>query len=397
MAEDASGTLSPNAPYYDEFFDFEGMGFDELSNFIFPNYLHPSEGRFPYLSNVEEAIGHALSEDERELLCDLRGNRHEYAKLEHASFLAKLRAAVRRELYSALDEDLRPELDVQIGGNLDFSVLASKLFDDSRRTYFFGQEEASYGIGPSIFDKLEDPRNGDAGILYNPEILFELYEENKCSPSLVQRYNKNLGEHIYRHDDMDYKFFSWMQGYASFSPLMGFTSNYDIALAKALRPRNPNTFMYKDSAIYFFSVPNEFVIRDMGEASQILRGMKYMVYLKDKIVPGSAISIKDWKIRYKAPSFGTYRDILNLLAPKVMVVDAPCDDRARRSRIKHVFFYDCVAVRGKIFGAIGNGATLSRQIIGCGEKKALREWMDANRPMARNAYLDNPSLEFGLQ
>lgn len=402
--EDESIKLSPNASYYDEFFYFEGMGADYLHCLLSNSGRYNRGKRFIRVSSLKDKALEKVCSGGYEILTkpiliEFLDDGKKSRWFNDERFLIELRDLAKRALYSALDDDLHPKLEADIGDKIDFSRLAVELFDSSRKTFFFGQENASYGIGPSIFDKQKELGEDTAGIVYDRESLYELYREDGYCRSLLRRYNECFGKQIWGPDGICYSFLSWMQNAASFSPLMDFTSDYGVALMRALKSRNPGTFMYKDSAIYILSVPNEFVTDDIAEADRAIKGMKHIVYLRDKIVPGTSGIQAEHRFGRKKSlplDFSTYEDILNLLVPKVTVMDIPSNGSTSRRCGKYVFFHDCVAVKGKVFAALGNGITLSRYLISYKDKANLREWMDDNHPELRSAYLDNPALGLGI-
>lgn len=425
--------VSPNEDYYDKFFCFKRMGFEELLNFVFPDNDHSEDGRFEDLVGPQEKIVIDIANHEH-INSNVASVRHLCETKSGISGLSYWQKAVRRRLYESLDKDLGTawlfDKEAKMGSAIDESSFTELMLDfceDSKSVLFHGQESLSYSIGPSIFNKQRslgdeakcesiDPASGHSaeeegdgdgacsssakrdikGILYTPESIFSLYEEGGYKHSLANRYNRAFHERVCGFKDMDYKFYSWMQNPVSFSPFIDFTDDYGIALMRIVKANNPSSFMYKDSAIYFLSVPNKYVTRDEEKADDAIKGMKHVVYLRDKIVPGTKVEVEDRLGTKKDLDFSSYRKILGLLVPKLLVIDIPYSDRMRRKRGKYVFFYDYVAVKGMIFAGLGNDITLSRHVICYKNKRILRKQLKEKRPNLRNSSLDDPGLEFKL-
>lgn len=388
MIEDRDCQISPNSWYYDEFFDFDKMGPAELRNLIFgvdpggdADYRHPTSIGSSIAVDICPFSYIWWGEDPTYYLFDFLsylmkgGNIDEQDKIH----LEAIRKATRRQLYKKLDEDLQLKMEIDFSDERDFASLLARLGDDSRKTFFFGQEEASFAISPSLFAKERFADDGAAGILYDSESIFELYGEGGYSKSMLSDYRSQIGRAVKQAKSMDYEFLSWMQCHKQFSPLIQFTSRYEEALRNALMIRNPNSFMYKDSAIYLLTVPADFVTDDKNKADNDIRNMEFIASLKEKIVPGSKVKVVGLSRNEKELDFTSYEKMLEKLVPKVAVFDnIPSTGVMESKYTKYVLFHGYAAVKGKMFAAFKEGVTLSRHVIKYKEKAALKDWLYDN-------------------
>ena len=405
---DGKERVSPNEELYDQFFSFKEMKLLNISKFIFAEdttYLadsltHLSDLKSEILSDLESHLDRERwgSLSDLEKYANFSNGSPERSDIEDSfrDVLPAIRESIRRQLYKALDRDFGLKFDLELGEELSPDELPIKLASEGKTPIFFGQKEIVYSIGPSMFLRQQTP-SGFKGVIYDTRSLFSLYEEGGYSRSLIERYNGAFKENIVRPNQMDYKFLSWMQNSASFSPLMDFTEDYLIALIEVLGTRNPTAFLYADSAIYSLTVPKACIINDEASINDLIKNITWNIYnLKSGIVPGIAHKVRS-RLGYDFMlDFGSYRKIANLLFPRVLVFNVASNDNTHRKRGRYVFFYDYVAVNGKIFPVFKEGAKLKRQMIECRSKLAMREWMRNNRPMIRRAYLEDPRLEFGL-
>lgn len=405
------GGIPPQSrEYYAKFFDFGKMGPIEAWNFLSDQYSDDEErqenlSRIPDILRGElERIG--LDRDGvMKFLNWVRGREAEkrFRPPEEAEidwrkdFFAKLS---ERCMYITLWKDAPVVIDDSCEEQIGFAKSRIRESSDGDRIILYrGQSDASWTITPSMMRGLKvRDEDGDVckGIYLDKAGMYGLYNENGYRDSLIKKYNKYYGpKPVLGPEDIDYRFLAWMQHAVEFSPLVDFTSDYCTALSFGVKARNPNEFLFVDSAIYIYELPN-FIkpITEFEAVDSIVSEMSIFVN-NEKIVPGGSAVAFDLSLnKFKEISHKSYASIVKRLIPKYAVIDIQPNDRMLRQRGKFFLLYDYEIVAGKVFDMLDRTVGVTKHIVKANQKKELLEWLRREHPEVDLRFLMNPYLDF---
>lgn len=389
-----------NATYYDNFFSFTNVGKKEFYDFVIGDtnlneinmeidYQNPKliktlldfrlKKRFPIDLLNRIFIGE-FKNISREYLIDISTDEDLF-----------YRTLLKYVLYRALDEEFNSSIIMYPKDEIEFAQYMNSKND---KFLFRGQSDYSWQITPSLVRNL----NVNDDLYINQITLYELYNEYGYSDSLLARYNKSFKDkRINRPSMIDYDFLSRMQHAVSYSPLVDFTSDYNVALTFALKASNPNNFMYNDSAIYFLDVNHptlENKITNIADANKIIASTSISL-LNSKIKIGTIKTIKDAHGNPHTLSFKNYDEIVESILPKFLIIDIPTNDRMLIQKGKFVIFYDYVLVKGKMFSPFDNFKNICvKHRISAKDKPRLLNWLHKHYPEVKESYLMDPYLIF---
>ena len=394
--------------YYDSFFSFESLDLKNIYEFLFVNKVYSTSktiGGFTQKREVSD-VGQIF----KQLMefVDFPMEVVKMFKMQKASadgfcnYFGKINnalpffnAAAKYCLYSALNADFPfDDASIKADGIVSSGIPSDKPFDHIDHVFMFrGQENFSWWLTPSLIRDIEIEK-GD-GLLIDINSMFGLYNENGFSDSLREKYNRCFpNRKVISPSDIDYRFLSWMQHSVSFSPLLDFTSDPNVALRFALRASHPSSFLFSDSALFTLALPNDFKIyMNEEEVNQIISKM-IVLALKMKIKPGTIVNVFDLYGNCYPLDFRSYYSILWWLIPNFAVINIPTNDRMLRQRGKFILFYDYVSVRGKMFLALEDEFYISRTKIAKKQKDSVLKQLNSNFPDLKMSYLMNPYSYF---
>lgn len=355
---------SPNAAYYDRFFDFDKMGCEELGNFISP--LVSPELEIPHLTDIRRKI----IDDFNDCQIDFAKDQSERLTDEAIVVLFITRGIdkfggdathfqniVRRRLYEALDHDLKPYIEEKLGDR-DLLDLLKEMSAVPERVFFRGQGGVGADIEPTIFarQKAHSPIPDCKGIMMSREMIFAQYGSGTYSGSLISRYNSLHTPPVKTPDDMDCQFFAFMEDSGYLSPFVGFTEDPSKAIADA----DCGKMKYGEAAVYVLRIPDSFLRKGKMEIDKAVGDMESMTCLHRKIVPGSTMRVSTYSGEFTQIDFSTYEDIIRNLSPKFAVM-YPIYGKTKKGKWDEFALFDNrVTVDGKVFRAFQGGATLTK-------------------------------------
>lgn len=394
----------PSTAHYDQFFSFKSLGKEEFYNFAFGNDNLPKFEIFKDIGHI--GIVKMLVETwhrlnlPSELLTKIFRNgmirdSKEFFEEKNINEITFYRALIKYILYSTLDRNFEYSLEDLPQSEIDFAKYMNSK-NKNKDVYFFrGQSDYSWKIVPSLIRNLKF----DQDLYINQNTLYEIYNENGYSNSLLSKYNKcfkNLK--IDRPAKVDYRFLAWMQHAVSFSPLVDFTSDYNVALTFALSPSNPCSFIYKDSAIYLLSVSRHCFVNKvirMNKANEAISKINICL-LKSKIEVGKKKVIYDAYGITHTLDFTSCKKISEYILPKFLIIDIPTNDRMKVQKGKFMLFYDCLLINGKMVSPFGDKLEnmFHKHRICDKDKSSLLDWLHQNYPEMKESYLMDPYLIF---
>ena len=390
-----------SASHYDQFFTFRKIGKAEFYDFLF-NDEHLLE-----INNDKSSLKLVLKELWRsaELPNELFDEIIEYStSFRRCIYLRNednknndettfYRTLLKCVLYSALTRDFRYPIEHFPKSQICFAELMNSF--PKNKFLFRGQSDFSWEITPSLIRNL----NIDKDLYINQNTLFNMYNEDYYNDSLLSKYNKCFMDFkVDQPAKIDYRFLSWMQHAVSFSPLVDFTSDYNVALTFALSSSNPNTFMHKDSAIYILNNSSRMFldrVTSTDEANEIISKINISA-LNKRITPGDARIIKDAYGNSHKLDFTSYDKIYRYLSPKFLIIDIPTNDRMLVQKGKFILYYDYLLIDGKIVSPFGDNIEnmCYKHRISAKEKPRLLNWLHQNYPEMKESYLMDPYLIF---
>lgn len=256
----------------------------------------------------------------------------------------------------------------------DFVLIDKYKANKKGNLYFRGQSDFSWQLKPSLLRGFNCSELD--GCVIDNNKLFEIYDKT----NLIKKYNDNISDKIIRSgSDIDYDFLSFMQHAVSYSPLIDFTSDIEVAYKFALNKNNPNTYLQKDSSIFVLEMEKSNNNNDVSDFN--------IKYLEKKIKPGSIMHIIDSFGKDQSLDFTTITKIRTLLTPKFKIFDRKTNDRMKYQKGKFVLFYDYVSVRGNVYYMLNNQMILFKHKILASQKDSI---LSSIGPDLNNSYLMNP-------
>ena len=277
--------------------------------------------------------------------------------------------------------------------NLSFNELESLLNDKLRNNiYYRGQTNFEWGICPSIFRNYIFSKT----LTLDGE-LFDIYKlyQKYYNCNLIIKYNETIAnKKIMTPLEMNYEFIAYMQHALSYSPLIDITKRIEIGLQYALGNKSSiNDFFGKNAALYSFSIPFDFYLKNTEVDSFFQNEFKVNI-LNKKIKPGTIMYVEDCKGNLKKVDFRTIRRIINELRPDFKVVEFATNDRMRYQNGKFIIFYNYTLVNGRILFSLNQHLDVRQYKILVKSKKELYNMINKHYPQYNMEYLLNPYLYF---
>lgn len=297
---------------------------------------------------------------------------------------------VKASLYGALDALYNQELLININEDNYQEIKMNKSID---RFYYRGQSNYKRDLCPSIFRGLTFSKGSNIHV--TKDTLFKIYNEKGYSNSLIDKYNNCFPNKIItKYSGVDYDFLAWMQHSISYSPLMDFTTDLDVALTFAITPNNPTNFCLIDSALFILELENEkYVINDIHLINKYINDIDICV-LKNRIKPGTTITTYDIDGKPKVLSFKSFDNIIKLLTPEFILIDLEQNDRMKVQKGKFVLFYKYVSVNGNVFCSLNDNFHLFKGKMNFSTKTNILNNQLKIREFYKSSYLLNPYQRF---
>ena len=257
-----------------------------------------------------------------------------------------------------------------------------KQFDG--KMIFRGQTHFEYRISPSIF------RNHKKNTFFNDNHYYKVLVEE----GLEQKFNQLIKSKSINR----YQKYAFIQHSCSYSPLVDFTKNINIAVSFALsNAQQLNDFKNNDSAIFCLNYKDnkelliddknsakDFLIRDFNlkiiDSSYFVLGLTYLL----PNATGESITICHHSIS----------DLLDDLTPKIKIIDVPTNDRMLYQKGLFVCFYDCICLKDFIAYELNPSFVMRKIKIPKRNKRGLLNSIYHNSREYDPEHLMNPYLTF---
>lgn len=234
-----------------------------------------------------------------------------------------------------------------------------KPHNESNR-FYRGHSNSDYELMPTIYRDLN--YNG----IIDLKALSNIYKE----AGLVDRYRERID---YKCKDIDYSFASYMQHSISYSPLLDFTSDKEIALVFATEPGGKNINSYrKNNACLFEFCPTQLPSLNLKSLEQSVQYYKERLKWDSEIFgkPLFMCSINDFTVDYQYSLDQT-------------------NDRMKYQKGLFLYFKKCVIAKGHLFFPFSQGCIKKKIIYSKdNEKKASGK---ALKPEIYNRIIDKDS------
>ena len=252
--------------------------------------------------------------------------------------------------------------------------------------YYRGQTNSDWRISPSVL------RDLNKSVVFNDNYYFKILSKAK----LEDKYNELIRT---KKSFEKYPKYAFMQHSLSFSPLIDFTKEKEIATSFALsNPAQINVLENKDSAVFDITVYSIFKIDDLERAYTFLHKEFYIdVIDSDYFVLGRTYKL------YEIDSCGnkiekiifitSIDELLERLRPRFKLFDIPVNDRMKYQKGVFVCFYDCIALRTRVCYELNEEIDLNKSIIKTSDKKEILKGIYNNRKYDQE-HLMNPYLIF---
>lgn len=217
-----------------------------------------------------------------------------------------------------------------------------------------GQEDSTWLMLPSIYRKISENHIFDSKYIY-------LKYKNL---GLLKKYHEHIDSSI---DELDYNVLSFMQHSCSFSPFLDFTENKNIAkVFAATRRSNFNEYTKTKCKVFTISIfegekDNKFLksvskiecLKDEATINEFLKNnYKMYVISNSSISFGKPVSfkvLKNGKIEDEELCISSFKQLVELLTPKIAIIDLKTNDRIKYQKGVFLLFYDCLSISGRIF------------------------------------------------
>ena len=243
-------------------------------------------------------------------------------------------------------------------------------------TLYRGQSDYQYDLLPSIY------RNLDYNGIMTYKQLCDLYHKS----GLYSKYEKTIGG----SSGIDYCFISFMQHSISYSPLLDFTTDENIALIFSTDSANTNYNKYKntDASLYVLKL-NDYFKKGIDNKSLSFSNHRVQFY-KNKLKFHSTIFDKP----------------LVYCMPDDFIVDSqvcltPSNDRMKYQKGAFLYFEKCVIVNGVMFFPYSLGVIEKYRIkcaknakVGVTSKEIIQRELVGKKPQLSIDHLLNPYYYF---
>ena len=258
--------------------------------------------------------------------------------------------------------------------------------DKRNNTYYRGQIDSNWRISPSVL------RDLNKSVVFDDNYYFRLLNKTK----LEDKYNDLIRtSHYYEK----YSKYAFMQHALSFSPLIDFTKEKEIATSFALsNPSQINVLENHESAVFDIKVDSNNRIEDKIDAYDFLKkDFKIDVINSDTFVLGKKYKLKGFddsgKEYEKIICISSIDDLLERFRPKYKLFDIPVNDRMKYQKGVFICFYDCIALKTRICYELNSDIDLYKSLIKTADKKDILKGIYKNRKYDQEHLLD-PYLFF---
>lgn len=258
--------------------------------------------------------------------------------------------------------------------------------DKRDNTYFRGQIDSEWRISPSIF------RDLNKTVVFDDNYYYKLLKNAK----LEEKYNELIRS---KKGYEKYSKYAFMQHSLSFSPLIDFTKEKEIATSFALsNPSQINVLENKDSAVFDITVEKKHIINDSKNAFNFL-SKEFKIYAIDEnyFILGKEYILED--VDYNGESheksilITSIDKLLEQLKPKFKLFDIPVNDRMKYQKGVFLCFYDCIILNSHICYELNNDININKSIINTSDKRDILRGIYNHRKYDQE-HLLNPYLYF---
>lgn len=259
------------------------------------------------------------------------------------------------------------------------------LNSDEVFNYHRGQSNYDWRLLPSLYRRLNNSYYVDS------TFLFQRYSK----VGLAKKYIEHIDENCYR---ADYDMVSFMQHSCSYSPLLDFTEDRNIALTFALsKNSNINDYERDNSCVFSLSIVKEKVriLNEKSEINKFLSDEFKLFYVGNKMIKlGDDIELKKYdksgKLYTNVITYRSIGELVELMTPKFVVINKKTNDRMKYQKGLFVVFYDCLCICDKILYELSPYLSLKKTRIKYSDKKyELKKIYQDHREFTLD-YLLNP-------
>ena len=260
---------------------------------------------------------------------------------------------------------------------------------DAVFNYHRGQSNYTWRLIPSLYRRLNNSYYVDS------EFLFQRY--NKIG--LAKKYIEHIDSDCF---EADYNMISFMQHACSYSPLLDFTEDKNIALTFALsKNSNINDYEREDSCIFSLSVVKgeTKILKETTEINNFLKDEFKLFYMENKSIKlGEDIELnkfdKKGKMHIELITYKSISELVKLMTPKFVVINNKTNDRMKYQKGLFVLFYDCLCIYDKILYELSPYLSLKKIRIAYSDKNdELKKLYQEHREHTLD-YLLNPYKVF---
>ena len=380
------GKINPNSNSIEQviennnvFFETSRLNADIVYDFIFKE---------EYESNISARIGliktlHLDDDTIEEYFLKYSKNviqgKREFSSLFYPKENNTFRTFYRNFVDAMLIYDFSQNIVISSQNDYDNEIDFLNSFANNNETFYFrGQSDFGWGLKPSLFRDFKFDK--DYGQFIDNNWLLDIYQKT----GLLDKYSSFLNyDNIIKSNPIDYNFLSFMQHAISYSPLIDFTNDINIAYRFALMRNNPNHYLYKDSSIYILKpTKNTEIVSD-----DIIKQYTITNFSK-KIKPGTLMIAKDINSKPHPIDFTTIEKIREHLRPKYIILDKSTNDRMKYQKGKFILFYDYVSINGNVYYLLNNDLNLIKHKVHIDDKDEIIKHLDSINGMSNSNLMD---------
>lgn len=289
----------------------------------------------------------------------------EFENKKNIDFRSFYRTIVKYIILLSISLDWKNK-DLTIGKIKD-SLFNNINFYNGYNFLYRGQSQYSWDLIPSLIRGYSKKSKKDGVVIDNNE-LYELYSKT----NMIKDYNRFKKNNIESGKDIDYDFLSFMQHSISYSPLIDFTDDENVALSFAIQRSDINTFLQKDSSVFVIDMNQ---VKDVKYSEQdidrIIKNFK-IYFLSKKIRVGTTMDVVDNKGIITHLDFTTLKAVKDHLTPNYIILNSLTNDRMRYQKGCFILFYDYVSVNGNMLYDLAKGLNILKIKITPDMKQKLK-------------------------
>ena len=320
------------------------------SNISRAHFLTKDQNIWSFIQEKQHEITKELDEIKR---LSIKGPRSEYELLLEYYFFDCHLALLLFSSNSMIELDYEEKYDDLLHKMLDKDGL-----------YYRGHSDSNFKLTPSIYRNLKIK---DQVIEIND--LMKLYKES----GLADKYCEIRKKQPFV---IDYDFLAYIQHSCSYSPLLDFTSDEDVAKVFATYETNYNSRMFNDATLYVFQ-PHKMFEEPIDSCLKDFR-----------------VSYHQEELTYESKIFGKeiWSCVMDDFRPSYTFnLDEKSNDRMIYQKGSFLFVYKCVVANGRICTTFDTGFFIKMDIK-CKNKNGMYHNIVRHRPYLEYRYLLDPYL-----